>query len=127
MLLGAMAVALGGFAARNLTGLEIAFHDLVTALPDAFLDTMRLLNGAGALISVLVVLAASIAARRIRFIGGVVVAAGLSAAHRRCGPSRWSTLPRPWPRPPPSTAPSPTTRTFASASSPPSSSSPPLS
>ena len=80
MLLGALVVVVGGVAARNLTRIEIAFHDVVTALPDSILDGMRIINGAGALIAVLVVLAASIAARRIRFIGGVLVAAGLSAA-----------------------------------------------
>ncbi len=80
MLLGALFVVAGGVAARNLTRIEIAFHDVVTALPDSILDGMRIINGAGALIAVLVVLAAAIAARRIRFIGGVLVAAGLSAA-----------------------------------------------
>lgn len=80
VLLGAVAVALGAVAARNLTGLEVAFHDLVTALPDPFLEAMRILNGAGAALAVLVVLAAALAARRIRFIGGVLVAAGIAGA-----------------------------------------------
>ena len=74
---------------------------------------------------VLVVLAAAVAARRIRFIGGVVVAAGLERRRWRCGSSRWST---PRPRSPPRHhrrhlpgLPEPAPR----ACSPPSSSSPP--
>jgi uncharacterized membrane protein YbhN (UPF0104 family)/tRNA A-37 threonylcarbamoyl transferase component Bud32 len=79
VILGALVVALGAVAARNLSHIEVVFRDLVQALPDAILEGLKVLNGAGALISVLVVLGAALAARRIRFIGGVVVAAGLSA------------------------------------------------
>ena len=80
VVLGSFVVAAGGVAARNLTRIEVAFHDVVTALPGSILQGMRIINGAGAVLAVLVVLAASLAARRIRFIGGVIVAAGLSAA-----------------------------------------------
>jgi uncharacterized membrane protein YbhN (UPF0104 family)/tRNA A-37 threonylcarbamoyl transferase component Bud32 len=79
VVLGAIGVALGAVAARNLTRIEVAVHDVVTALPASILDLLKFLNGAGALLAVLVVLAAAIAARRIRFIGGVLVAAGVSA------------------------------------------------
>jgi uncharacterized membrane protein YbhN (UPF0104 family) len=76
---GALVVAVGAVRARNLSRVEVLVHDAVNALPSALVDTLKVLNGAGVLLSALAVVVASIAARRIRFIGSVAVAAGATA------------------------------------------------
>jgi uncharacterized membrane protein YbhN (UPF0104 family) len=74
ILLGALVVVVGAVGARHFTGPEQLLHDLIQQLPSSVLDALRVLNGAGVLLSVLVVLVAALLSRRIRFIGGVVVA-----------------------------------------------------
>jgi uncharacterized membrane protein YbhN (UPF0104 family) len=76
---GALVVAVGAVRARNLSRVEVLVHDAVNALPSALVDTLKVLNGAGVLVSALAVVVASLAARRIRFIGSVAVAAGATA------------------------------------------------
>jgi uncharacterized membrane protein YbhN (UPF0104 family) len=74
ILIGALVVAVGAYASRHYTGPEQLVRDLILQLPTSVLDALRVLNGAGVLLSVLVVLLAALFSRRIRFIGGVVVA-----------------------------------------------------
>jgi uncharacterized membrane protein YbhN (UPF0104 family)/tRNA A-37 threonylcarbamoyl transferase component Bud32 len=80
VVLGAVVVAIGAVRARHLARLEVAIHDVVQALPDGFLRALEMLNDAGSIVAALVVLAAALASRRIRFIGGVLVAGGLAWA-----------------------------------------------
>ena len=76
--LGVLAVVVGAIAARHDTEPEELVRDLVHQLPDGVVEGLKALNGAGVLLSVAAVLVAALAARRIRFLGGVVLAGGLS-------------------------------------------------
>ncbi len=75
---GAALLAVGAAAAQHLSRWESVFRDLVTALPGPLLDALEVLNGAGSIIALLVVATAALVSRRIRFIGSVLVAAGLA-------------------------------------------------
>ena len=77
--LGALVVLVGALRARDLGLLDRAVRDVVQALPSAALEVLRVLNGFGTLTALLAVFAAAVAARRIRFIGGVLVAGVVAA------------------------------------------------
>jgi uncharacterized membrane protein YbhN (UPF0104 family) len=79
IVVGALVVVIGAVRARHLSQVEVLVHDAVLALPSAVVDTLRVLNGAGVLLSFLAVVLASLLARRIRFIGSVAVAAAAAA------------------------------------------------
>jgi uncharacterized membrane protein YbhN (UPF0104 family) len=76
--IGAVVVAVGAVRARNYSRLEVLVHDVVTALPGPLLDGLKVLNGAGVVVALVVVGIAALAARRIRFLGSVVVAGALA-------------------------------------------------
>ncbi len=67
-------------SAGNINPIEQSVHDVVTSLPSAMVTLLRWINTTGALVAITVVAIAALISRRARFIGVVVLSAGLTFA-----------------------------------------------